>query len=128
MSAFAPPLAEAQAALSRAVAEAARQGRTVAAVVIDRGGHVVAAARMDGVGYLTLEIARRRAAAALHFGEQTRDAARHADRDPVGLPEILVQPGGFPWRDAGTVIGALGVAGAGPEDDHAIGDAAIGML
>ena len=126
MTAFAPPLAEAQAALSRAVAEAARQGRTVAAVVIDRGGHVVAAARMDGVGHLTLEIARRRAAAALHFGEQTRDAALRADRD--GLPEILVQPGGFPWRDAGTVIGALGVAGAGPEDDHAIGNAAIGML
>jgi len=134
MTDFAPALAEAQAALAAALAEAGRREQQIAAVVVDRGGHIVAAARMDGVGHLTLEIARRRAAAALHFGEPTREPALRLGRDPAeaaqlaGLGEILVQPGGFPWRDAGAVVGALGIAGAGAEDDHAIGDVAIGML
>ena len=131
---FAPALAEAQAAVAAALTEAGRREQQIAAAVVDRGGHIVAAARMDGVGHLTLEIARRRAAAALHFGEPTRDPALRLARDPAeaaqlaGLGEILVQPGGFPWRDAGAVVGALGIAGAGAENDHAIGDIAIGML
>lgn len=134
MSAFAPTLAEAQALLSNTMADAEMRGRRIAAVVVDRGGHVVAAARMDGADHLTLAIAQRRAVAALHFGEPTRGVALRLSRDPVesallaGLPEMLVQSGGFPWREAGMAIGALGVAGAGAEDDHAIGDAAIGVL
>ena len=134
MPAFAPALEGAQAVLSRALADAAARGRRIAAVVIDRGGHIVAAARMDGVDHLTLAIAQRRAAAAVHFAEPTRGVALRLSRDPVeaallaGLPEMLVQPGGFPWREAGAIAGALGIAGAGAEDDHAIGDAAIGVL
>lgn len=134
MPALAPALAEAQAMLADATAAAAQAGRSIAAVVLDRGGHIVAAARMDGVDHLTLKIARRRAAAALHFGEPTRGPALHLARDPAqtaqlaALGQILVQPGGFPWRDGGAVIGALGVAGAGDEADHAIGDQAIGVL
>lgn len=107
----------------------------VAVVVVDRGGHVVASARMDGVGYLNVEVARRKANAAQNFGAPTHDVAdfmQHDETIKTGLmamsDEIILLPGGFPITDVVTVIGGLGIAGGHYEQDRLVGQEAIAEL
>ena len=51
----------AQQCISKAIEIAKEMRLRVAVVVVDRGGHTIASARMDGVGYINLEVARLKA-------------------------------------------------------------------
>ena len=61
-------LEKAQKLVQRALDAAGGQSVRIAAVVLDTGGHIVAAARMDGVGPLNLDVARRKANAVVNLG------------------------------------------------------------
>lgn len=117
--------------VNRAVEAATAQNVKIAAVVVDAGGNVVASARMDGAGFLSFDIARKKARTAATLGHATQDMAVMASKDPLmlsalaGEPEIMLLAGGVPIGSEGGAIGAIGVAGAHYLQDQAIADFAI---
>jgi uncharacterized protein GlcG (DUF336 family) len=124
-------LEQAQKIVQRALEAAAAQSVRVAAVVLDMGGHVVAAARMDGVGPLNLDVARRKANAVVNLGVSTAEMLQMVSRDPLiqtvlhSEPSIVMLPGGLPIRSGDALIGALGIAGGFYPQDQAIGEYAL---
>lgn len=124
-------LEKAQKVAQRALEAAAGQAVNIAAVVLDMGGNVVVAARMDGVGPLNVDVAKRKAYAVVNFGVSTAEMLQMISRDPLvttalhSEPSIVMLPGGLPIRDGGKVIGAIGIAGGFYPQDQAIGEYAI---
>lgn len=125
-------LATAQGLVRKAVEAAQSQGVPIAAVVVDRGGHVVAAARMDGVSFLMTEVAQKKATLASAMGAPTHAVAEMASGDPLlahafsGQANIVALAGGLPIAGDAGPIGGLGVAGGHYSQDQAIAQAATG--
>jgi len=124
-------LEQAQKIIQRALEAAGAQSVRIAAVVLDTGGHIVAAARMDGVGFLNLDVARRKANAVVNLGVSTAEMLQMVSRDPLittvlhSEPSIVLLPGGLPIRSGDALIGALGIAGGFYPQDQAIGEYAL---
>lgn len=124
-------LENAQKVVQRALEAAGGQGVKIAAVVLDMGGHIVAAARMEGVGPLNLDVAKRKANAVVNLGVSTAEMLQMISRDPLittvlhAEPSIVMLPGGLPIREGETLVGALGIAGGFYPQDQAIGEYAI---
>jgi glc operon protein GlcG len=124
-------LESAQKIVQRALEAAAAQSVKIAAVVLDPGGHIVAAARMDGVGPLNLDVAKRKANAVVNLGVSTAEMLQMISRDPLittvlhAEPSIVMLPGGLPIRDGDKLVGALGIAGGFYPQDQAIGEYAL---
>lgn len=122
-------------AVQLAVSLAEAQRLRVAAAVVDRGGHLVVGARMDGVGYINLEVARRKAVAAVTFGAPIHDVLDYVGNDPY-LPaafqamsaELILLPGGFPLTRVVEVVGGLGIAGGHYSQDRMLGERVIAAL
>ncbi len=119
-------------------AEAARRKLPpLAAAVLDSGGHLRALQRQDGLSFLRADICQAKAWAALALGVDSRQLAERLTSDPLqpgffqalnGMTNgrIVPLPGGLLLRDtAGTVIGALGVAGAASDEDEGCALAAL---
>lgn len=107
----------------------------IAAAVVDRGGRVVAAARMDDVNHLNLEVAVRKARAAQSFGVPLKDLLDGVAGDVALMQafvamgqEVIVLPGGFPIVSGARVIAGLGLAGGHHQQDHDIGQQVIAEL
>jgi uncharacterized protein GlcG (DUF336 family) len=110
---------------------ARRQLPPLAAAVLDSGGHLRALQRQDGLSFLRADICQAKAWAALALGVNSRQLAERLTSDPLqpgffqalnGMTSgrIVPLPGGLLLRDAaGTIIGALGVAGAASDEDEA---------
>lgn len=134
MSQFALTFEMAQKLVAAACAEAGKQGLGVSAVVVDRGGHMVAAGRMDGVSYATAEIARRKAATAAGFAAPLSAIAEMTKSDPLiatvfgSSPELLAVPGGMPVMLDGVAIGGLGISGGHYAQDQGVAEAAVRAL
>jgi uncharacterized protein GlcG (DUF336 family) len=124
-------LEQAQKIVQRALEAAAAQSVRIAAVVLDTGGHIVAAARMDGVGPLNLDVARRKANAVVNLGVSTAEMLQMISRVALittvlhAEPSIVMLPGGLPIRNGDALIGALGIAGGCYPQDQAIGEYAV---
>jgi glc operon protein GlcG len=104
----------------------------IAVVVVDLGGHTVAAQRMDGVGYINMEVARRKANAAAQFKTPLDAFSEMLAKNPLiassmmaSSDDIIVLPGGFPIVHVMTVVGGLGIAGGHYEQDHEVGRRAM---
>jgi uncharacterized protein GlcG (DUF336 family) len=121
------------AAIEAAVATADALGVRLAVVVVDAGGFPVATRLMPGAAQKAIEAATAKATTAVLFARATKSLAS------ITLPgtELLAgegeadgktaafAPGGFPVRDSdGRAIGAVGVCGGTPEQDHAVAKAA----
>jgi len=94
------------------------EGRSAVAVVVDRGGNLVAVQRDDSVGPHNTEAAQRKAFTALSTKTPTRLLAANARANPESqnlntVSALLLIGGGVPLRVGQDVIGALGVGGAG---------------
>lgn len=116
-------LAGAEAAIAAARSEAAGRGVAVTIAVIDRGGHVVAQARMDGIHIGTVAVSIAKARTAVHYNRPSAVfAATFADGNAAlaTLPELVPFPGGIPLTTASGLAGAIGVSGAAPDIDEAI--------
>jgi uncharacterized protein GlcG (DUF336 family) len=124
-------LEQAQRIIQRALEAAGAQSVRIAAVVLDTGGHIVAAARMDGVGPLNLDVARRKANAVVNLGVSTAEMLQMISRDAListvlhAEPSIVMLPGGLPIKDGDRLSGALGIAGGFYPQDQAIGEYAL---
>ena len=125
-------LAGARQALAAAEGEAGRLRRTVCVVVVDPGGEVVAAARMDGVLPALCDVARAKARTAARYGRPSRAWAELLGRGNAGalanLPDMFAVDGGVPLLDAGVVVGGVGVSGASAEEDGRVAQAGAGAL
>ncbi len=121
-------LAAASAIVDAALDAGAGHGfKPLTVVVLDAGGHIVAAKRSDGSGILRIEIAFGKAYGALGVGVPSRTLGVMAiDRPHFGQAlavaaagRMVPVAGGVLIRDGdGTVIGAVGVSGDTSDNDE----------
>nr|WP_145488764.1 MULTISPECIES: heme-binding protein [Streptomyces] len=125
--------AELLVATARRAAEQA--GVTVSVTVLDAGGHLLAFRRDDRAVLISGETSTRKAYTALQLNAPTADLVDAVQ--PGGLfhtlPTALDRPllfiaGGVPVHRDGRLIGAVGVGGGAPEQDHGFATAAVQAL
>ncbi|MGW2442618.1 GlcG/HbpS family heme-binding protein [Streptomyces sp. NPDC001675] len=125
--------AELLVATARRAAEEA--GVTVSVTVLDAGGHLLAFRRDDRAVLISGETSTRKAYTALQLNAATADLVDAVQ--PGGpfhtLPTALDRPllfiaGGLPVHRNGRLIGAIGVGGGAPEQDHGFAAAAVAAL
>ncbi|CAL2056000.1 MULTISPECIES: GlcG/HbpS family heme-binding protein [Actinomycetes] len=125
--------AELLVATARRAAEEA--GVTVSVTVLDAGGHLLAFRRDDRAVLISGETSTRKAYTALQLNAPTADLVDAVQ--PGGLfhtlPTALDRPllfiaGGVPVHRDGRLIGAVGVGGGAPEQDHGFATAAVQAL
>ena len=119
----------AQAIIAGCVAHSTGRGQSHGIAVVDAGGHLVAALRMDGNGYGIMEFALAKARAAAAWGFSTADQEVGAGRTPgfARAPHVVTVPGGVSIfsADGRERIGAVGTSGEAPPDDVACAEAGI---
>jgi uncharacterized protein GlcG (DUF336 family) len=102
--------------------------------VVDAGTDLVAASRMDGAVLGSIEASAAKARPAVLFGQQTKElnaavqpgTTMFSIQGAIGGPVIFVA-GGIPLiDDRGLVIGAVGVSGGSPDQDHQVAIAVAG--
>jgi uncharacterized protein GlcG (DUF336 family) len=95
--------------------------------VLDAAGNLVSFAREDSASLLRERIARGKAYGAVAMGTGSRSLAKRAQTHPefvnslIGLAGgyLVPVPGGVLVRDAeGSIVGAVGVSGHGPDQDE----------
>jgi glc operon protein GlcG len=129
---------QAQAAIEAAMEFARSKSVRLSFVVLDSAGHLVAAARMDGAAFVTVEVARGKAFACAATGGQPGSALAQRYRDnPMvwgnlggigfGAP-LLPAVGALPIFIDGAFAGAMGASGAPAEIDEAAVRHAIGAI
>ena len=99
--------------------------------MVDAGGNLVAFARMDGAWLGSIGIAKNKAYTARAFDMSTKELAKLSQpgapafgiADSTDRP-IAIFPGGVPLLDGKTVVGAVGVSGGKPDQDHDVAEAA----
>jgi uncharacterized protein GlcG (DUF336 family) len=106
----------------------------ITVVVLDAGGHVLAAEREDGSANGRFAIAFGKAYGALSLGLGSRALMRRAEEQPYFIAAataaiggaLIPVPGGVLVRDAdGELIGAVGVSGDASDNDEAVGVAGV---
>ncbi|MFE4256781.1 heme-binding protein [Streptomyces sp. NPDC056910] len=119
-------------AASRAAESA---GVTVSVTVLDVGGHLLAFRRDDRAVLISGETSTRKAYTALQLNAPTADLVDLVKPDGPfhSLPTALDRPllfiaGGIPVHRDGRLIGAIGVGGGAPEQDHGFATAAVAEL
>jgi uncharacterized protein GlcG (DUF336 family) len=118
-------------ALSAARAEGLKP---LTVVVLDAGGHLVAAEREDGSSNKRFEIASGKAQGALALGMGSRSLMARAEQQPYFIAaatsaiggSLIPVPGGVLVRDtAGSLVGAVGVSGDTSDNDEVAAVAGI---
>jgi len=119
----------AQAVVNGCAAHASAKMQSHAIAVVDMGGHLVAALRMDGTGSGMMDFATAKAEAVAAWGFSTADMAEGAKGTPgfAFAPHVVTVAGGVPIfsADGKTRLGAAGASGEAPEDDAACVTAGI---
>ncbi|MDT0395460.1 MULTISPECIES: heme-binding protein [Streptomyces] len=127
--------ADAEALIAAAGQAAEAAGVMVSVTVLDAGGHLLAFRRDDRAVLISGETSTRKAYTALQLNAPTADLVDAVQ--PGGLfhtlPTALDRPllfiaGGVPVRRDGRLIGAIGVGGGAPEQDHGFATAAVETL
>ena len=113
----------AQAIIAGCVAQATPKMHSHAIAVVDSGGRLVAALRMDGNGSGMMDFAIAKAEAAAAWGFSTAQMAEGAKGTPgfAHAPHVVIVAGGLPVfsADGKARLGAAGASGEAPEDDAA---------
>ena len=119
----------AQAIVTGCAAHARVKNQSHAIVVVDTGGHIAAALRMDGNGSGIFDFALAKAQASAAWGFSTAQMLEGARGTPGfdRAPHVVIVPGGLPVysADGNARIGAVGVSGEEPADDAACAEAGI---
>lgn len=126
-------LDQAQLVLNAARAKAVEIGSPSSVAVIDSGRELLAFARMDGALLASPPIAQAKAYTARSMNSATKDLDRlaqpgaalfgiHTAHAAVGRT-LVTFGGGVPIVIDGDIVGAVGVAGGSPDQDHEIASA-----
>src|ERR1700722_15961319 len=116
-------------AIAAAMGYAQGRGVKLGIAVVDAAGHLVAAGRMDGAPFVTIEVARGKAFASVATGGQPGSAlAQRFGENPMvwgnvaglgfGAP-LLPARGSLPIFLDGELLGAIAASGAAAEVDEA---------
>ncbi|WP_446903708.1 GlcG/HbpS family heme-binding protein [Burkholderia sp. YIM B11467] len=130
--------AQTQALLSLAVDDAKARHLAMGFAVVDPGGHLLAAVRMDGASFSSVDFARGKAFASVALGGQSGVTLEHRYRDDPSeysnmsgagyYAPFLPGRGTFPVFMNGHLLGAIGAAGAPSEiDDQVVLKAIAGL-
>ena len=119
----------AQAIVAGCTAHATAKNQSHAIAVVDVGGHLVAALRMDGNGSGIMDFSLAKAKAVAAWGFPTAQMEQAAKETPgfANAPNVVTVAGGVPiWSaDGKTRIGGVGASGEAPADDAACAEAGI---
>jgi uncharacterized protein GlcG (DUF336 family) len=118
----------AQAIVAGCVAHSGAKQQSHAIAVVDTGGHLVAALRMDGNGSGIFDFALAKAEASAAWGFSTAQMLESARGTPgfERAPHVVIVPGGvLVFSAGGARIGAVGVSGEAPADDAACAEAGV---
>lgn len=127
--------ADAEILLSAARRAADAAGATVSVTVLDAGGHLLAFRRDDRAVLISGETSTRKAYTALQLNAPTADLVDlvkpdgpfHSLTTALDRPLLFIA-GGLPVHRDGRLIGAIGVGGGAPEQDHSFAAAAVAAL
>ncbi|MFD7597608.1 heme-binding protein [Kitasatospora sp. NPDC059812] len=125
--------AETLVAAARRAAQAA--GAAVSVTVLDAGGHLLAFLRDDSAVLISGETSTRKAYTALQLGAPTADLVDlvkpdgpfHTLATALDRPLLFIA-GGVPIHRDGKLVGAIGLGGGAPEQDHSFATAALAEL
>ncbi|HKK16396.1 MAG TPA: heme-binding protein [Gammaproteobacteria bacterium] len=100
--------------------------RPMSVSIVDESGRLVYYSRADNAGFFTFDTSRAKAMASASFKRSTMEITEHKDLNPLlwySLPSVvpaqaLPSPGGLPLKKDGRLIGAIGIGGGSPEEDH----------
>jgi uncharacterized protein GlcG (DUF336 family) len=107
--------------------------KPLAVVVLDAGGHLVAAERQDGSSNKRYEVAYGKASGGLALGMGSRALMTRAEQQPSFIAAVthsvgalIPVPGGVLVKSsAGEVVGAVGISGDTSDNDEAAALAGI---
>lgn len=119
-------LEQARAAIAGASAESKKNGWNHVFAVVDGGGNLIAFEKNDLAGNASIEIAQAKAKMAATFRVPTKayqDRLAAGETFILGLPGAIPAAGGMPIVVGGKLIGAIGVSGATPLQDHQAAEA-----
>ncbi len=111
--------------------------KPVTVVVLDAGGHVLAAEREDGSSNKRFEIAYAKAHGAISLGIGSRTLMERAEQQPFFVTAVtsaiggalVPVPGGVLVRDSsGGLVGAVGVSGDTSDNDEQAAVAGVEAL
>lgn len=129
-----PSLDQALELLARVRAEAEARSLTLAASVVDAGGHTIGSHRMDGAALGAMALAAGKAYTAVLWG--TRSGYFMETTQPGGDdwgfnvtdPRVVVYAGGVPLFADGRLVGGLGASGGtGEQDEECVTAAALAL-
>ncbi len=134
--AYGPPisLAAARRVMAAAEAEADANGWRMVIAIVDSGGNLVMLHRQDQSNLGAVEIAPRKAAAAVNFRRPTKVFEDVLVAGGAGIrmlafsPELLPVEGGVPLVEGGLVVGAIGVSGMQSHQDGQVAAAGARAL
>jgi uncharacterized protein GlcG (DUF336 family) len=124
-------LAAAKKIMAAAEAEALKQGWPVVIAIVDDGGNLLCLHRLDDAQFGSVEIAIRKATAAVAFKRPTKnweESLNSGQQRVLGLPGVLPSEGGVPlvWKDC--IIGGIGVSGVRAHEDGQVARAGAAVL
>jgi uncharacterized protein GlcG (DUF336 family) len=125
-------LAQAQAVIQAAVAEAKNRNWKMNVAVTDSGGNLVAFQRMDGAMLASIQIAEHKARAAVTFRRPTKvfeDGIQLMHLNYLlAFDGVIASRGGIPLIDQNTIIGAIGSSGGADSQDEVISEAGAAVI
>ena len=124
-------LAGADKAIEAGKAKAAELGIAFSIAIVDAGANLLAFSRQDGAALAGVQSSQAKARTSVYFGAPTKDLAGAVQ---PGAPmfgiesafndSVVFVGGAVPVTDpAGRLIGAIGVGGGYPDQDHEIAEA-----
>jgi uncharacterized protein GlcG (DUF336 family) len=127
--------ADAERLISAARDAAEHSGATVSITVLDAGGHLLAFRRDDNAVLISGETSTRKAYTALQLNAATADVVDavkpdgpfHSLQTALDRPLLFIA-GGVPLHRDGHLIGAIGVGGGAPDDDHRFATVAAALI
>lgn len=123
-------LSDAEGVVAAAKKEADANNWRIGISVVDAGGHLILLSRMDGAAPATARISYEKARTAAVFRGATAPMEDRIANRPgmVVLPGATPLKGGVPLMSGGQVIGAVGISGLAPQDDHRVAEAAAAHI
>lgn len=124
-------LAAAKKIVAAAETEALKHAWPVVIAVVDDGGNLICLQRLDNAQFGSVEIAIRKARAAVAFKRPTKaweELLASGQHRVLGLPGVLASEGGVPLAWKGQIVGAVGVSGVKSSEDGQIARAGASVL
>jgi uncharacterized protein GlcG (DUF336 family) len=126
-------LEQAQRIVGAATSKAASDGLLMNVAVVDAGDNLTAFARMDGAWLGSIDIAIAKAHTARRFDITTQELGQMAQPgEPLYGIHVLAEggnvifAGGIPLEGPdGAIVGAVGVSGGTPDQDHEVCQAGV---